>query len=122
MDYYYIVFGHIISDCVIKKNNCNHFAPTRHVQLQLLPGQAGPGGEGQAAQTEGQELQLLHEDLSILFIPHPVAHHRQPGALPHLRTARENCGGAKGQGQRMSKSQVFFTKNDASEEKCDENS
>lgn len=81
------------------KPNCNHFTSARHVQLQLLPCQVGPGVEGEAAQIKGEELRLLHEDLFILFIPHPVAHHRQPGALPHLWTAGEDCRGAKDQGQ-----------------------
>lgn len=81
------------------KPNCNHFTSARHVQLQLLPGQVGPAVQGEAAQIQGEELRLLHEDLFILFIPHPVAHHRQPGALPHLWTAGEDRRGAKDQGQ-----------------------
>lgn len=76
-----------------------HFTPSSHVQLQLFPGKVCPGCTGAAAQVEGQELRLLHEDRLLLFLADPVSDHRQPGALPHLRAAGEVGGGEEGGGQ-----------------------
>ena len=70
-----------------------------HVQLQLLPGQVWPRGKGASAQIQREELRLLHEDHLLILLSDPVPHHRQSGALPHLRTAGTICGGEESQGQ-----------------------
>lgn len=81
------------------KTSCHHFTSDSHVQLQLLPGQVWPGGKGATAPSQREELWLLHEDHLLLFLSDPVSDHRQPGALPHLWTAGEVCGGEEGGGQ-----------------------
>lgn len=70
-----------------------------HVQLQLLPGQVWPQGEGASAPIQREELRLLHEDHLLIFLSDPVPHHRLSGALPHLRTTRTISGGEESQGQ-----------------------
>lgn len=70
-----------------------------HVQLQLLPGQVWPQGEGASAPIQREELRLLHEDHLPFFLSDPVPHHRLSGALPHLRTTRTISGGEESQGK-----------------------
>lgn len=76
-----------------------HHFTSKHVQLQLFPGQVWPGGEGAFAQAQRQELWLLLEDRILLLLTYPVPHHRQPGALPHLRATGEVSGGDESQGE-----------------------
>ena len=83
----------------LSRTSCHHFSSSRHVQLQLLPGQVWSGGKGAPAQTQRKELRLLHEDRLLLLLSDPVPHHRQPGALPHLWTAREVSRGEESRGQ-----------------------
>lgn len=93
------VISWILVRLELPTSSCHHFASDSHVQLQLLPGQVWLRGEGASAQIQREELRLLHEDHLLLLLSDPVPHHRQPGALPHLRTTGTICRGEESQGQ-----------------------